>query len=165
MEEPLVNQTFQLKKMGGKGGWTYTEIPQIPPDKHAYFNWVKVRGTIDGHEIKQYNLMPMGNGGGLFLPVKASIRKKIKKEAGDWIHVILYADNSTVEIPDEILVCLLDSPKAHTFFMSLTDNNKKYYIDWIYDAKRLETKVNRIAIMIERLEKGLKMYEKEDEEY
>ena len=165
MEEPLVNQPFLLKKMAVKGGWTYTEIPQIPPDKQAYFNWVKVRGTIDGYEIKQYNLMPMGNGGGLFLPVKAAIRKKIKKEAGDWVHVILYADNSTVEIPDEILVCLLDSPKAHTFFMSLTDNNKKYYIDWIYDAKRLETKVNRIATMIERLEKGLKMYEKEDEEY
>ena len=108
--------------------------------------------------------MPMGNGG-LFLPVKASIRKKIKKEAGDWIHVILYADNSTLEIPDEILVCLLDSPKAHTFFMSLTESNKKYYIDWIYDAKRLETKVNRIAKAIGRLEKGLKLYEKEDDEY
>ena len=164
MEKPLVNQTFQLKKFEGKGGWTYTEIPQIPPDKHTYFNWVKVRGTIDGFEIKQYNLMPMGNGRGLFLPVKAAIRKKIGKQAGDWIHVILYADNSTVEIPDEIMVCLLDSPKAHTFFMSLTDNSKKNYIDWIYEAKRLETKVNRIATMMERLEKGLTLYDIEEKD-
>ncbi len=163
MEEPLVNQSFLLKKMAGKGGWTYTEIPQIPPDKHTYFNWVKVRGSIDGYDIKQYNLMPMGNGG-LFLPVKAAIRKKIKKEAGDWIHVILYADNTPLSIPDELMVCLLDSPKAHTFFMSLTDSNKKYYIDWIYDAKRLETKVQRIATAMERLEKGLKLYEKEAED-
>jgi hypothetical protein len=41
-----------------------------------------VRGTIDDFEIRKYHLMPMGNGK-FFLPVKAEIRKKIKKEAGD----------------------------------------------------------------------------------
>jgi Domain of unknown function (DUF1905)/Bacteriocin-protection, YdeI or OmpD-Associated len=161
MEKPLVNQTYLLKKYEGKGGWTYAEIPEIPPAKHEHFGWVQVRGTIDAHEIKRYKLMPMGNGN-LFLPVKKEIRKKIGKEAGDSIHVILYADNSPLEIPDEVMVCLLDSPKAHTFFMSLSESHQKYYIDWIYEAKRLETKVNRIATTIERLENGLKMYDKEE---
>jgi hypothetical protein len=163
MEIPLVNKTYLLKKYPGKGGWTYTEIPEIPPDKHAHFGWVQVRGSIDGFEIKQYKLMPMGNGN-LFLPVKKEIRKKIGKEAGDSIHVILYADNSPVEIPDELLVCLLDAPKAHSFFMSLSESNQKYYIQWIYEAKQLETKVNRMAKTIERLEKGLKMYDKNEED-
>jgi tRNA isopentenyl-2-thiomethyl-A-37 hydroxylase MiaE len=163
MEIPLVNKTYLLKKYPGKGGWTYTEIPEIPQDRHRYFGWVQVRGTIDSFEIKQYKLMPMGNGN-LFLPVKKEIRKKIGKEAGDTIHVILYADNSPLEIPDELLVCLLDSPKAHQFFMSLTESSQKHYIDWIYEAKQLETKVNRIAKTIERLEKGLKMYDKEENE-
>lgn len=162
MEKPLVNQSYLLKRMQGKGGWTYAEIPEVQPDKKAYFNWVKVRGSIDGYEIKQYNLMPMGNGN-LFLPVKAAIRKKIGKEAGDSVHVILYADKTPLSIPDELMVCLLDSPKAHQFFMTLTESNQKYYIDWIYEAKQLETKVNRIAKTIERLEKGLKMYDKEEE--
>lgn len=162
MEKPLVNQSYLLKKMAGKGGWTYAEIPEIRPDKKVYFNWVKVRGSIDGYEIKQYNLMPIGNGN-LFLPVKAAIRKIIKKEAGDAVHVILYADNTPLSIPDELMVCLLDAPKAHTFFMSLPETQQKAFIDWIYDAKRLETKVNRIAKTIEKLEIGLKFNEKEEE--
>ena len=106
--------------------------------------------------------MPIGNGN-LFLPVKAAIRKVIKKEAGDVVHVILYADNTPLSIPDELMVCLLDAPNAHTFFMSLTETHQKAYIDWIYDAKRLETKVNRIAKTIEKLEIGLKFNEKEEE--
>ena len=156
MEKPLVNQQYFVKKFEGKGGWTYTEIPEIPQDRKAYFGWV--RGTIDGYEIKQYKLMPMGNGN-LFLPLKADMRKKIGKGEGDWVHVILYLDNSPVVIPDEFLVCLLDAPKAHTFFKTLTESSQKHYIDWIYEAKRLETKVTRISKAIERLEKGLKMYD------
>jgi hypothetical protein len=160
MEKPLVDKICQLKKIEGKGGWTYTEIPEVLQDKKAPFGWVQVRGTIDNFEIKQYKLMPMGNGQ-LFLPVKSEIRKKIKKEAGDWVQVILYPDNSPVEIPDEFLVCLMDAPDAYRFFQNLTDSNKKYYIDWILESKTLETKVNRMAKAIERLEKGLKMYDME----
>ena len=163
MDKPLVNQSYLLKKIAGKGGWTYAEVPEIRPDKHAHFGWVKVRGSIDGYEIKQYNLMPIGNGN-LFLPVKAAIRKIIKKEAGDAVHVILYADNTPLSIPDELLVCLLDAPKAHQFFQTLTESNQKHYVVWIEESKRLETKINRIAKTIERLEKGLKMHDKDDTE-
>ena len=67
-------------------------------------------------------------------------------------------------IPDELLVCLLDAPKAHAFFKTLTESAQKHYIDWIYEAKRFETKVNRISKTIERLEKGLKMYDIDDRE-
>ena len=91
-------------------------------------------------------------------------RKKIGKGEGDWVHVILYADNSPIVIPEEFLVCLLDAPKAHTFFKTLTESAQKHYIDWIYEAKRLETKVNRISKTIERLEKGLKMYDVDESE-
>ena len=77
-EKPLVDQDYLLQKMEGKGGWTYAAIPEIVQDKHAYFGWIKVRGTIDDYEIANYHLMPMGNGQ-LFLSVKAEIRKKIGK--------------------------------------------------------------------------------------
>jgi hypothetical protein len=163
MEQPLVNKKCLVEKITGKGGWTFVDIPEIPQDKKAPFGWVQVRGTIDGYAIKQYKLMPRGDGH-LFLPLKADMRKAIKKEEGDWVHVILYADNSPVEIPDELLVCLLESPKAHGFFMSLSDSNQKYYIDWIQEAKRLETKVNRIAKMMERLEKREKFYDVKEED-
>lgn len=162
MEKPLVDKEYLVKKFEGKGGWTYTEIPEILQDKHAPFGWVQVRGTVDGYPLKQYKLMPMGNGK-LFLPLKAEMRKAIKKGEGDAVHIVLYADDSPVEVPDEFLVCLVDAPRAHQFFETLSDSNKKYYIDWIMEAKRLETKVNRIARAIERLENGHKMYDVKEE--
>ena len=155
---PLIKDRFLLHKFEGKGGWTYAALPHVRPNPHAPFGWVQVRGTIDAFAIQQYKLMPMGDGQ-LFLPVKKEIRKAIGKKEGDWVQIELYLDDSKVEIPDELLLCLLDTPEAHAFFKTLSDSNKKYYIDWIYAAKKSETRVNRIVKTIERLEKGLKMYD------
>lgn len=160
--KPLLNKKIVLEKIPGKGGWTYAAIPDIRPAKNAPFGWRKVKGTIDDYEIKQYHLMPMGNGN-LFLPVKAEIRKKIKKHAGDTVHIILFADDSKLEIPEEFILCLKDDPMAFHFFNSLSESEKKYYVQWIYSAKREETKVNRMAKSINRLTRGLKMYDKEEE--
>lgn len=155
MEKPLINKKYLLEKFPGKGGWTYAVIPEVLQDKKAKFGWVKVKGTIDTFEIKNYRLMPMGNGK-LFLPVKADIRKKIGKEAGDWIKIVLYADHDEVEIPEEFLLCLEEEPKAHTFFLSLTDSEKKMYLDWLINAKKEETKIDRMAKAINKLLVGKK---------
>lgn len=157
--KPLINKKYLLEKFQGKGGWTFARIPEIPQDKKAHFGWIKVRGTIDGYEIRKYHLMPMGNGK-LFLPVKAEIRKKIKKEEGDKVHVILYPDNEPLEVPDEMLLCLQDQPAALKFFNSLSESEQKYYIQWIYSSKKEETKVDRLAKTIDRFLQGLKMYDK-----
>lgn len=159
--KPLVDNKYLLEKFHGKGGWTFARIPEIPQDKHTHFGWVKVRGTIDSFEIRKYHLMPMGNGN-LFLPVKAEIRKKIKKNEGDYVHVILYPDNEPLDIPEEMLLCLNEEPKALTFFKSLTESEQKFYIQWIYSAKKEETKINRLAKTINRLLEGKKFYDKED---
>ena len=160
MEKPLIDKNCLLEKFPGKGGWTFTKIPEIKQDKHAHFGWVKVRGFIDGFEIRKYHLMPMGNGQ-LFLPVKAEIRKKIKKESGDTVRVILFHDKEPLDIPQELIDCLKDEPKAFKFFNSLSESEKKYYIQWIYSAKKEETKINRMAASINRLSNGIKLYEKE----
>ncbi len=154
-EKPLVDKEYLLQKFQGKGGWTYAQIPEILQDKHSPFGWVRVRGTIDDFEIKKYHLMPMGNGS-LFLPVKASIRKKIGKKEGDIVRVVLYADNLPTEIPEELKTCLQDEPNAYQTFLSYTDGEQKTFIDWIYSAKNDETKVERIVKMLEKLRNGQK---------
>jgi bifunctional DNA-binding transcriptional regulator/antitoxin component of YhaV-PrlF toxin-antitoxin module len=155
---PLVNKLCLLQKFPGKGGWTYAEIPEIPQDKHAPFGWVRVQGSIDGYPIRQYKLMPMGKGQ-LFLPVRAEIRKKIGKKAGDFVQVVLALDNSAVEIPDVLLMCLLDAPDAYAFFHTLSEGRQKAWIDWIFEAKQVETRANRIAKALDRLERGMKFYD------
>ena len=160
--KPLINQKFKLEKYPGKGGWTYVALPKAFKKSNAPFRWTRVKGTIDDFEIKKYHLMPMKNGK-LFLPVKAEIRTKIKKKEGDWVQVVLYPDKDPLEIPNELLICLEDEPSALRFFESLSDSEKKYYIQWIYGAKREETKVARMAKAINRLSRRLKMYQQEEE--
>ena len=155
MEKPIVNKRVKLEKFEGKGGWTYARLPEVKPGK-SWFNWVKVKGCIDDYEIKAYNLMPIGNGQ-LFLPVKKEIRKKIKKEAGDYVKVELYHDSDPLEIPSEFLDCLRDDPVAHKNFFTYSESVQKQIVDWIYSAKKEETKINRMAEAVNRC--ASKMFE------
>lgn len=159
MMKPLVNKKYILERFPGKGGWTFARIPEITQEKKAHFGWVKVKGTIDGYAISKYHLMPMGNGN-LFLPVKAEIRKKINKKEGDKVHVVLYLDNEPLVVPEEMLLCLQDEPLALKFFNSLSESEQKFYIQWIYSAKKEDTKVDRMVKTINRLVKGLKLSDK-----
>ncbi len=91
--------------------------------------------------------------------LKASLRKAINKKEGDTVHVKLFADKSKVVIPEEILDSLLQSEDAYSFFLTLTESNKKYYIDWVNESKSLDTKVSRIVKMIQQLEHKKKFWD------
>ncbi len=146
-EKPLVDRDYLLRKMDDcKSAWTYTVIPEIKPDPHAPFGFVKVRGTIDGVEIRGYHLMPGEKGSGeVFLSVKADLRKKIKKEAGDTIHVTLWRDDAPREVPEELRLCIEADPVAAEFFATLTEAQQQAYVKWIYSAKTEQTKIDRMA--------------------
>jgi hypothetical protein len=163
MDEPLVNEKYKLQKYPGKGGWVYAVIKEITPDKRARFGWVQVSGTVDGFELKRYKLMPMKNGS-MFFPIRAEIRKAINKKEGDTVHIILYADDSTIEIPDYFLLCLEDEPAAKAYFFKLTESEQGYYINWIDEAKQETTKTKRIVAAIEKLTKKKKFYDVEKKE-
>ncbi|OAQ38943.1 hypothetical protein A5893_12965 [Pedobacter psychrophilus] len=150
---PLVEKEYLIEKFQGKGGWTFARIPEIPQSNNTPFGWVRVKGTIDGFEIKNYNLQPMGNGS-LFLPVKAEIRKKINKKEGDLVRIILFADHLPTEIPEELALCLKVEPNVYETFVSYTNGEQKTIIEWIYTAKTDKTKVERIAKMIDKIIMG-----------
>lgn len=157
-EEPLIDKEYLLEKFPGKGGWTYARIPEIAPNGQNPFGWVTIRGSIDSYKLDHCKLMPMGDGS-LFLPVKASIRKKIGKVAGDTVHVVLFPDDSPLSVPAEIIECFENEPKSvYENFVALTDGQKKAFVDWIYAAKQDETRANRILGMMARLRKGLGYY-------
>jgi len=150
MEKPLVNKKYKLQKFPGKGGWTYAMIPEISQDKKAPFGWVKVKGSIDDYTFSDYRLMPMGNGH-LFLPVKASVRKQIGKGEGDYVQVVLFKDESVLHIPDDLLLCLADEPLAHDRFFKLSETVQREFIKWIGSAKKVETRAERMAAVIDML--------------
>lgn len=133
-------------KMGEKTGWTFVEIDQLlaqqlNPDTKTSF---RVKGQIDNVKIKQLALIPIGEGN-FILPMKADLRRKLKKEHGCKVKVKLELDTSEFELSKDFAACLDDEPKAREFFETLTKGHQRYFSNWIESAKTIETKTKRIT--------------------
>lgn len=76
--------TTTLQKSPGKGGWTYVIWPEAAEVLGTHGS-VKVRARADGYQFDS-SVMPMGNGVQM-LPIKAGVRKIIRKEAGDTVSI------------------------------------------------------------------------------
>ena len=147
----LISSRHLLKKFEGKGGWTYAELPGVPMNKNNPFGWVRVSGKIDDFRLEKYKLMPMGNGR-LFLPVKSAIRKKIKKEAGDYVDIHLSLDERPEGIPEELIACFENEPKiVRKRFDALPDRIRNKYLDQIFDARTDEEKTEEIIKLLQIL--------------
>lgn len=150
-EKPLVDKDYVLDKIES---WTFVEIPEIPMPKTP-FGMLKVKGKIDNYEFSNVHLMPIGNGH-IGLAVKSEIRKKIKKQAPDIVHITLYEDNTPLIIPEELLLCMENEEGLLDKFEKYSMVKKKLY-RLVNSAKTEQTKANRIAKTITMIQKNEKI--------
>lgn len=158
--------TFKLKEqeMTGKlhfhavikdagGGGAYVTIPfdveQVYGKKR-----VKIKATIEGEPYRG-TLVRMGSPNHMLLILK-EIRQKIGKSFGDEVLIELEEDHDQrkVEIPADLMRALQASPQAKVFFDKLSFTHQKEYAQWVIDAKRPETRTERIRRTIEQLTQG-----------
>lgn len=137
----------QFAEQGEKTGWTYIEIPadiaqQLKPGTKTSF---RVRGMLDSCAVSGMALMPKG-GGNFIMALKADVRKRLHKNAGAMLHVVIEEDiEYKVEVPDDLQECFDFEPEAQDFFNSLPKSHRDYFIKWIDGAKTSETRAKRIV--------------------
>ena len=156
MEELLANKKLQLQKHPGKGGWTYLEVPGINRKNRRRFGRVTVKGTLDGYKLNNFILWPMKNGS-MFMPVKAEIRKKISKQEGDRVHVVLYLDEGSPELPADFEACLKDEPRAGKKYFALSPEEQRNLCKWLTKSASETVKVERMANAIDSLLNNTKL--------
>lgn len=136
----------------GDGGAFVT----IPFDVEKTFGKkrVKIMATIEGEPYRG-TLVRMGSPHHMLLVLK-EIREKIGKSFGDEVAIELEEDfeERHVEVPPDLHNALEANPTAQTFFNKLSYTHQKEYVRWITEAKREQTRLDRVQRTIEMLTQG-----------
>ena len=153
----MLSFTAIIEKFGAKGeksGWTYVLVQQafaekLKPGMRQSF---RVKGKLDELPVEHLALIPMGEGN-FVLRLKADLRRKLRKQKGATLLLMLEADDRPLPLSEDFLTCLEDDPQALAHYQSLTGLHQRYFNKWIEEAKTDATKAKRIAQAI----KGLSM--------
>jgi len=114
----------------------------------------KVKASIDGI-LYRGTLVRMGTESHLLIILKG-IREQIGKTFGDEIQVTLEPDTEqrVIEIPKDLIKEFKKNKEAKAFFDELSYTHQKECVTWINEAKKAETRQNRVRKTIELLKQG-----------
>lgn len=145
--------TFTASIQNAGGGGAFVEIP-FDVEKAFGSKRPKVKAMIEGIPYRG-TLVRMGTDCHLLLILK-EIRGQIGRTFGDKIKVTVEADTEPrlLEIPKDLSRELKRDKDARAFFDKLSYTHQKEYVKWIVEAKKDETRLNRVVKAIGMLKQG-----------
>ncbi|MGZ9235736.1 MAG: YdeI/OmpD-associated family protein [Anaerolineales bacterium] len=148
-------QSFTAIIQNAGGGGAFVEVPF---DVEAEFGSKrpKVKAVIEGVPYRGI-LTRMGTECHLLVILK-EIREQTGKTFGDEVTVTVEPDTEprVIEVPAELKKAFETEKEAKDFFEKLSYTHQREYVMWINEAKREETRQNRIVKTIEMLKQGKK---------
>src|SRR5215216_3863816 len=137
------------------GGGAFVEVP-FDVEKAFGSKKPKVRAMIEGVPYRG-TLVRMGTECHLLLILK-SIREQVGKTFGDEVKITMERDTEprVIEIPAELKKLFRAEKEAKAIFEQLSYTHQREYMTWINEAKREETRQNRLVKTIEMLKKEKK---------
>lgn len=95
-------------------------------------------------------------GGRWMLPLSAANRTAAGVSAGDEVEVELAADTAprVVELPEDLSAALSADPAARATYDALPPSHRKEWVRWVSEAKRSETRSDRLSRTVAALSAG-----------
>ena len=133
------------------GGGAYIEFPFDTEELFGTKGRIPVKVHFDGQPYHGTMLL-YGTEKHIIIIVK-KIRETIKKQAPDIVDVKVELDDKTrkITVPDDVQKSLEKNQMTLETYNKLSYSHQKEYINWILEAKREETRQNRIEKMIQKL--------------
>ena len=146
-------QTFTGRIQNAGGGGGFVEIP-FDVEKVFGSKRPKIRALIEGVPYRG-TLVRMGGEHHMLIILKG-IREQVGKTFGDEVKIVVEADTEPrqVEIPADLMKEFKKNKDAKALFDKLAYTHQREYVRWIEEAKREETRSNRIVKTIDMLKKG-----------
>ena len=132
------------------GGGAYIEFPFDTEELFGTKGRIPVKVHFDGQPYHGTMLL-YGTEKHIIIIVK-KIRETIKKQAPDIVDVKVELDDKTrkITVPDDVQKSLEKNQMTLETYNKLSYSPQKEYINWILEAKREETRQNRIEKMIQK---------------
>lgn len=112
-----------------------------------------VKATINGHTL---HLSVARMRGEFLLGFSKANREAAGIQSGDEVTLQLELDCAPreVDVPDALAAALADDPEAQQAFDKLAFTHRKEFARWIEEAKRVQTREQRVIKAIEMLHAG-----------
>jgi hypothetical protein len=146
-------QTFTAVIQNAGGGGAFVEVP-FDVEQAFGSKKPKVKATIEGVPYRG-TLVRMGTECHVLIVLKG-IREQIGKTFGEEVTITVEPDTEPrlIEIPTDLAKELKKDKEASAFFDKLSYTHQKEYVSWINEAKKQETRLNRIRKTLDMLKKG-----------
>ena len=146
-------QTFTATIQNAGGGGAFVEVPFDVEEKLGSKR-PKIKALIEG--VPYRGLLVRMGGPNHVLIILKGIREQIGKTFGDEVTITVEPDTEPrlIEIPKDLMKELKKDKEAKAFFDKLSYTHQKEYVRWVEEAKKEETRQNRIVKTVEMLKKG-----------
>ena len=148
-------QTFTATIQNAGGGGAFVEVP-FDVEERLGSKRPKIKALIEG--VPYRGLLVRMGGPNHVLIILKGIREQIGKTFGDEVTITVEPDTEPrlIEVPKDLLKVLKKDKEAKAFFDKLSYTHQKEYVRWVEEAKKEETRQNRIVKTVEMLKKGKK---------
>lgn len=112
-----------------------------------------VRLTVNGTTLS-LRLARMGGENMIGLSKAARGQAGVELGTSYDVEIALDEGERTVEVPDDLAAALAADPAAEASFGALSYSHRKEFVRWVTEAKKPETRADRVATTVEMVRAG-----------